>query len=322
MNQILATSETKAKKPKKTRARGGSAPADIKKIVIIFACSILVFGLVLIGLETFRLIERTQGPGDGAPVVYIERLNDRQVSIRAYNLDDIEELVYFWTEDDKQVEHLGEDRNFLNKAIDIPTGARVLTVQIVDMQGNITTFTETFITEMVLEINLLLEDWSIQILAECNSGLEYVEYSLNDGATTIVESDPDDPYIIEIILCIDSLRLGRTEHELVVRAVSLDGNEETVSEVLIGTLRPEIAIERIGNYFYYDVYHDMGFEKIEFIFNGVIATYDRYFAGYDPDLSHFASRIELHMGENELIIRAYSLEGTMNEKWVITERTN
>jgi len=309
LNQILSTGEEKKKRQKTKKVKEPKAPINIKGIVAVFACLILVFGLVIVVINIYGIFERRQNDVVYTePVVSITQMDNR-VRITARYDGGIDRIAYYWTEEYREEEVLRDGITEFQELIDIPRGQGILTVELIDIEGNTTVFRESFIA---IAVNAIEGEPEAEIVVEKEGGLRYIAYRVNEGEEIRVEASPEDPTRIEVRLNMHYLELVRGDNTITVRAVDVNNNERIVVQAAPMVNIPEVTIGSISNYRYVDflVTHDVGFERIEFTLNGETFIYDESFAGFDPELTVFEGTIVLREGQNVLTIVAYSREGT------------
>lgn len=308
MNQILSTEV-----PKDNSKYKNNNQIDIKKIIIFFACSIVVFGICISGIGIYKLINNNKQSNTGkGPVVTAEQL-DNSVSVLVEYDKGISKVSYYWNNGDREEEVL-DGNTFYEKLVDIPSGTSILNIDVEDMEGNVTTKTfNNFVSNEIqtsIEIAPIENGDKIKIAAQNQNGLQYVKYKLNDNDEVKIDSDLQNPNIIEITVDIDNLNINRGENKIVVTAVDKNGNEKIEEQKIKGRNEPVIKVIRNNNKLECEISHDMGLEKIEFEFNGRNFTYDKNSSVYDETSTTFKTTITLEQGENTLIINAYSKEGT------------
>ena len=323
MNQILSTGddagkgrkdlkpekEKRIKEPKepKMKTQKTKNVVGIKKVAIFFACSILIFGLVLIGSNIYNINTRLANAKVPPPVLEIGRF-ENSATIRAEYQRGIQKIVYYWNEEEIN-SNVQAGREFFTTSIEIPNGEGRLTVQLVDMNGDV--ILETAQDFIAIGINLLEEEGEIQVLASYIHGLSYIRYRINDEEEIIIEKDELNPGSIEAILNIAELGLERGTNTLTVTAVSENGLERTATQTIQGRYDPEIRVIRNVPYeLEVIIEHPLGFERIELELNGRIIVFDSSSPGYEPDMTRFESPIPLAEGSNSIRITAYSKEGT------------
>jgi len=308
MNQILAVGKPAGREQKKT--------ADIspytRKLVIFFACTILVFGAILGGVYGYNLFMRIQPQYVYTePVVYFDRIGN-EIAIRVEYQSGIQEVAYFWDETHRTEEDMRSVvRTDFSKMIPIASGRSTLTVEVTDSEGRTRTFRKTITN---LEINLVGNGSQIEIVAINDEGLEHIIFWLNNGEETIIESDPENPEKIDKTINISDLDLERGDNILTAIAVDLEGNETERTQTFQGQEAPIISgsISEDG-FLTIRIVHDMGFERIEVAVNQNSGIIERDNEHFDLEGPIFEIRLPLESGENTVRIVAYSTEGTVSE---------
>jgi len=303
MNQILATDNSNKRTSKNA--------IDIKKVIVFFGCALFLFGAVLIGAQVYKAYDRVKEEERLArPELLIEQVGE-QVKISASYAAGIEKIVYYWNENEK-TEIVENGKTKVQKGIDIPAGENTLVVQIIGVDGNKTEKTGKFGEpgESVIAIVFLKEEYQLKITATNALGLKHLKYQWNDDRAITVEPEVGSNMTIELIIDIDRLEIARGKNEITVTAVDANDRETSAKRTVEGRYEPEIEFIQYGDTVEVTIKHDMGFEKIEFVLNGVGQVYDSNSSGYDPTLTTVVYPIKLKPGENILFITAYSLENT------------
>ena len=132
INQGYQSNNSYSNKPKKG--------TDTKKIIIIFAIIIIVFGLAIGGVVAFKMI-KDNIIKNATPEVSIEEV-EGNAKISAYCKKGIAKVTYYWNEEEKiEIPSTGEN---VEKLVELPRGENTLTVIVVDSEGNETPYTKSF----------------------------------------------------------------------------------------------------------------------------------------------------------------------------------
>ena len=176
MNQILQVHETR----KKTN------PIDTKKVVLFFAVSIILFGLILLGQGVYSVyknkentkvsseqqVESNEQTYVSIPTITLTKTEDNKLSISVNSELQIANIIYGWNnETTKTIE--GNGSTNIEEIIDIPTGQNTFNISVIDSNGNETKKQETYTVEQskpVIELSVVGND----IKSEKGKGTEVV----------------------------------------------------------------------------------------------------------------------------------------------------
>ena len=135
MNQILATSNTTTKTKTKKNKRTG--PADIKTVVRVFAITMLIFGVFMIGTGSYAIYKDNEAKNSATtkPVI-TETLNEDGTAVTLSVTHDkaIDRIEYSWNNGEVQT-ITGNGRRNIEVDIQIPGGTNTLNVKAIDAQG-------------------------------------------------------------------------------------------------------------------------------------------------------------------------------------------
>lgn len=301
MNQILSTAN-KNNKPNHI--------IDIKKIIIFFCAVIILFGIVLVSAKGYKIYTKSkQGTEVSTPDVKIEQSGEDLVRIFVSDNIGINKIIYYWNESDKNEIQVNGSKT-IEKTIDLINGQNILTVEVVDKNGNSTKYTNEFTyykdkTKPTIELSVLTEEAKVKITVQDETELAYITYKWGDSQETKIQANSEDPKKMET-----KLDIQRGTNKLVITAADTSQNIATKEQPFQGVNEPEIDAYQDGGIVYISVTHDMGFKKVEFIINDVTYTYDENYSGYSATQTKLSYTYELIPGENKFIINAYSLENT------------
>ena len=311
MNQILMTENNNNSGSKTAHSSG---PADIKKVMLFFACALAAFGIILVASGSYRIYTNVQAAKTkDVPSVAIAEV-EKSVSIKASYSKGISKLVYYWNENNK-TELVQNGRTSVQELIDIPPIGDTIYVQLVGMDGLLADYSQKFddlspdTGATVIDITSSADGSQIQVSATNGAGLQYLTYKLNDGQETRVDASSGKSLIINLAIDINSLPIQVGQNTLYVTAVDMAGNAADSSKAVIGQNLPVITIVRDGDVLNCTITHDVGFSKIEFNLNGKNFVYDENFAQYNADSTTFITNIPLQPGDNKITITATGLDG-------------
>lgn len=332
MNQILATNNegnnkrektVKQEKQFKTDAfdlnslntyaddpiskKSGNGPIDTKKIIIIFAIAIIIFGIILVGVFIAKTYKEKNSVATVAkkPEILIEENGDKaDVSISSEI--GLNKVTYYWNENDIQ-EANGNSTKIYEKAIDIPNGSNTLYVKAIDNNGQITEANKQFTrdgdgSEPVISTSAV-GTGQIKITSTDDTSMAYIIYNWEDGEETRIDVKNEGDITIET-----TIDVKRGDNTLYIKAVDTSGNEAHEEKICQGVLKPTIYVTKKGTKLYMKVSHDKGLKKIEYSINGQQFVYDENAADYDATKTNVEYTFSLKEGENVVGIIATSLE--------------
>lgn len=303
MNQILATNNS-----------GGSKrnnPINIKKIVLFFCVIIILFGVAIASTNIYKIYKkRSQDPiieKLNKPEVLVEQLDDGNIKIIARYDQGIDKISYIWNDTDR-TNFSAEGKTYIEKLIEMPEEtSNELEVSVTGKDGQEEKVTKKF--EKKGDTKKPIIDWVVSnnllIIATDETELAYLTYKWNEEEEVMIEPDENDKTRIE-----ERIEIIRGTNNLTITAVDTSGNVETKSRTFQGINEPEISWKRYGNIVDITVIHDMGFEKIIFLINGEEYTYDKNSSEYDKTKTEVKYQAKITEGENLIIVKAYSNEGS------------
>lgn len=313
MNQGYQSNNSYSNKPKKG--------TDTKKIIIIFAIIIIVFGLAIGGVVAFKMI-KDNIIKNATPEVSIEEV-EGNAKISAYCKKGIAKVTYYWNEEEKiEIPSTGEN---VEKLVELPRGENTLTVIVVDSEGNETPYTKSFSYYKDKEkptIDLVFDEEtvSLQITATDETEIAQLTYQwwemiYDEDEEKEVEGEmilektiyPDEEGALTIEKSIEVQR-GKTRLKIIAEDAS--GNTCVEEKPFNGVKEPEIEciVNKNNGYLYMIVSHDMGIQKIEYLINGEEFTFDDTLDSYEEEKQLVRRKVPLIEGENEIKITVYSIE--------------
>lgn len=301
MNQILSTTNQTNKKP---------TVINIKKIIMFFCATIIIFGLGLAGFKIYQIYNENQKISQNIkPEIVIEQ-KEEKVKISVIHQNGIEKVEYYWDEKDIKVIK-GNGSKKIEKEIELLSGENTLTVKVTDTKGTETKSSNKFTYNIdkkkpIIKLETLEEEGKIKITVTDETKLNYMTYKWGNNAEEKIFATEEETKIEKIIL------IERGTNKLLVTAVDASKNKSTEEVPYQGIINPTIDAYQQGDTLYIKAIHDMGFEKLEFTINGEAYTYDKNFPGYNKELTTLEFTAKLKPGENIIIITANSLEQTQS----------
>ena len=286
---------------------GGKKPTDIKKIIIIFAILILVFGIAVVAVFATSASKKKKQDNQviAKPVITIEE-NGKKALITITTEGSLSKVTYYW--DKNEVEESNVSGNKYEQSVSIPNGKNTLYVKAEDSTGQVTETTKEFRRDFdEKEPIIKVEDQGnglIKITATDETSMDYITYRWEDEEKeTRIDVNNEGDTSVETI--VDA---SRGKFKIYITAVDTTGNIATDSLSVQGALNPTIEVKRKGKKLKVKISHDQGFKKVEILFNGELETYDEESEDYSEDLTLLERTYILQEGENEIAILATSLE--------------
>ena len=301
MNQILATSNPTTKKTKQKRNGG---PADIKTIVRVFAITMLVFGVFMIGTGSYAIYKDNEANNSEItkPVI-TETLNEDSTAVVLTVTHDkaIDRIEYSWNDDEVQT-ITGNGRRYIEQEIEIPGGTNTLNVRAIDTQGQEISTQREFTSEEIINLTIS-ENNKLKITAESETEIAYMTYRWDeeeeqrvDINSTTVDQEIDVP-------------MGT--HDIMVTLVDVNNETTTKVQTVMGTTKPTINIEAddAGEYYLITITDETGLERVELNLRGEQRTIT--VENGEKELKY---KLPLNAGdENRLEITAYNVDGIASD---------
>lgn len=297
MNQILSV-EMETKKTKKNKE-----PANIKSILKFFAISLIIFGIFLIGTGSYAVYKNNETSKNAKPTmpqISVENKSENTILLKVTHDKAIKEVVYNWNGQEKQTID-GENKKYIEKEIEIPSGTNTLSIIATDVNGQTTTPYKKEYKLGSMNIKIESAGAKVKISVESEKNISYVTYRWDDeDETTVNVNDTAFEQEIETI---------KGEHKLTVVAVDEDNNTETAEQKVIGVTKPKIEVKLEGyDYYVIKVTDEDGLSKVEFITSDGTET-------KETTDKEFEYKIPLKRGdENKLTIKAYKSDDITVEK--------
>lgn len=301
MNQILYTGNK------------NSGAMELKKVIRIFVIGILIFGIVCLAEGGYGIAKTIQEEMNKivAPSVILEQVED-YIQLKITHKTAIDKIIYRWN-DGEEVTLQGKGQKEITEQIPMPEGENILNVRIIDSKGYEVSYNNTYFRENIdkigPEIELLVEDAKVKIVAKDETALDYISYYWNDEDETISQAREESPKQIE-----EKLSILKGENTLTVIAVDLNGNETIVEQTYIGATKPTIETFTENNYLVIKVNDEDRITKIEYTHNGTEYSTDRENTGVSLNMKEAYCRQDLVSGKNTFNIRAYNASGLVTEK--------
>lgn len=269
MNQILQVQEN----------RRNSNPVDTKKVVLFFAVSIIIFGLILLGQGAYSVYQSKLNekvtpttPGNSGnietpeytPTITLTKTEDNKVILNVESQIAISHIIYNWNNETAQtLEETGKTN--VEEVIDIPTGENTLNISVIDSNGKETKKSEVFIIEVskpVIELSVVGNDIKITVTSKVE--LSYVTYKWN-----LEEEKKQDMLTYEDRTKFEKLvEIPKGQNTLKIVAVDINENRTEKSQEIKGVTKAKTTVIAKGNYLDFTVTGEENIKTVEFEFNG------------------------------------------------------
>ena len=312
MNQILSTENSY--KPPKT---GGNNLIDMRKIIIIFSVLIVVFAVIILIALGYGKIRKKSGTGTIAelnrPTRKVEP-RDNKCSITVEYDEGLDKVSFWWNDSDEIEEKNLNGGVRCITSIDIPINDyNVLHIRATGKDGSSSELDQEVTTANASDddpnkpkINFgFIEGGDIKIAVTSDKGIEEVSYSWEGESEIIMEPDVRGQKLMEF-----TIEGRRGTNKIKVKAIDIEGNEQTKEQLTVGIHEPEFnIILNHGNMLSIDIDHDSGFKKVVITINGQQVIYDEEnYVGYSKDITHLDVDLEVPNGHLVVDVEVYTLE--------------
>ena len=303
MNQILSVDNPNPKRKK--QKNGGGAPANIKSIVRFFAIAMIVFGVFMIGTGSYSMYKNYQDENTiTKPTIYVERTSDEQLTLKITHDKALAKVTYIW-QNGEEIDLNISGRRDIEQALEVPTGTNTLRIYAQDINGQETSFTNTYTRESGIQLSIENQEDGNNILISASSQeqLSYLTYRWDEEDETRVDiNDTQIDYELEPL---------KGTHKLTVIVVDINNNTQTQEIEVQGVTRPTLEVTADdGENFTVKMSDEQGLDRVEFIIN----EDKKYRVNLNGVTEHEFS-YALQPGENRLNITLYNVNGvTTNRK--------
>ena len=257
MNQILFTQDKR-----------NSNSQDTKKIVLFFAVSLIIFGLVLFGQGVYGIVKKdsTQvNKDDETTTISLQQNNSGEVIINVNSQTIISELIYYWNSEASQTIS-GNGNTTMQQIITMPAGQNTLTVKTIDVNGKQKTETQTFKLDVDKpNISLSVIGNKIKIAVDSKADLAYVTYKWNNEQEKKMDMTTfEDKAKFET-----EIEIPKGKNTLMITAVDIYENKSEKSQEINGISKPVIEPTINEPYITFTVTSEEDdIKTIEFVYNG------------------------------------------------------
>ena len=299
MNQILYTDDKKNK-----RRSGNKGPLEINTVLIVFAISCILFGIILAGKAIYNMIENNQNDNSNVPLVKVTQDSDKLL-LEIKHDKIIDKIIYNWNSE-QDITLYGRGRTEIEEEIMLPVWINSLNLKVIDIDGKNIIYTKDYelkdgdVTKP--QIELLLDGSKLKIVAKDETALDYIEYYWNNEDATTSKAREDSIKIIE-----EKIDILKGENTLTVVAVDIAGNESIKEQTYKGAKKPLIEITREGDQAKVVVSDEEGISKIDYTLNGKEFSTDSKNEGKVLNVKNAEFRLNLIDGTNNISVTVYNL---------------
>lgn len=298
MNQILITGDEKiAKKIKKQKN-----VVPINGIVIFYAICTIILGICILcgSIYTKEKIKQTI-EANIKPEISVERDDeDNTIKITVTHIRGIKTVVYRWN-DEEETTIDGKNRKEISETIDLIGGENTLKISVTEENGETKNIEKTFVAGNIPEIEIVeaIEN-GVKVQARSDDGIEYLQYSWDDGEMQKVEVGEKEYEGI--------INAPKGQHTLKIEVIDINGIQAKIERTIIGDTEPTVNVEsKLLNgkaTFVLDIEDDEEIETIEITHNSgekqIIEVNDKT----------YHKEIVMTEGEvNTILVKAINLNG-------------
>ena len=311
MNQILSTSMPMDNKKQKNKNRT-SNPASISSILKFFAIAMLIFGVLIIGVGIYAIVQKQneQKQENLQPTISIENKTDSIVLLKVIYGKNIDRVEYYWNDEDATIVN-GNNGRYLEKEIQVPSGKNTLHVLIVDEDGNEIPYEKQY--ERESNINIDVSGNKIKITYDSENKVSYMTYRWDEEEEKTIQIN--DTNIEQEIDAIKGL------HTLTVVTVDEDNNTDTKVQKINGVSKPKLSVtaDETQTYFVIKASDEVKLSKLEFRINQdenqeYVLNLDKF--DYN-EIQYVVKVKELQSGENIIEVKITNEDGVTEESGVV-----
>lgn len=269
MNQILQVQEN----------RNNHNPVDTKKVVLFFAISIMIFGVILLGQGAYAMYQKKlnqkvtpNDPGSSStteepeyiPTITLTKTADNKIVMNIESQIAISHIIYHWNNEASQtLEETGKTN--IEEIIELPTGKNTLNLSVIDTNGKETKKTQEFeldVSKPVIDLAVVGNDIKISVTSEAQ--LSSVAYKWNAE-----EEKKQDMATFEDKTKFEKLvEIPKGQNTLKIVAEDINGNKTEKSQEIKGVTKAKTNVIIKGEYIDFTVTGEDNIKTVEFEFNG------------------------------------------------------
>ena len=306
MNQILFT---------ETKKRNSSQ--DAKKIVLFFAITIIIFGLILLGqgaYGVYNIAKDKEGKGttDSDTSIKIMQLSSGDIQINVESKVGISELIYSWNNEASQT--ISESgKTSIKEIITSPAGQNDLIVKTIDMDGKQITKQEKFTSNAsgpIIELAVVGDN--IKIIVNSEQNISHVTYKWNSEEEQRIDMVTyEDKTKLE-----KEIQIPKGSNTLKVTAVDVNNNTSEKSQDIKGVTKPKSSPVIRGKYIYFEVTADEDIKQVDIMYNNEAYIIKENTIKESNQSRKVTHKFEMKKGMNYLVIKTTTVSGvTAEDVW-------
>ena len=300
MNQILSVDNSNIKKGKTNKYKQrNKGPIEIHTILKFFVISILIFGICIIGSGSYSMYkEATKEENNTKPVIYVENIAETEILLKVTHDKPLAKVSYDWN-DETEISLPCNNNQEVETTIELPTGVNTLKVKATDINGQQIEYTQVYLIEEPININIEPDGNNLKITANGKNILQYMTYRWDEEEETKIEINVNESeQIVEI---------PKGLHVLTVIVVDENNKTETKEQEVNGVTKPKVeVVETDDGKFTIKASDEQGIKKIEFKINEKKYTLNLDQVLELEERKEFEYTYELNDGENKIEVIAYN----------------
>ena len=307
MNQILFTENKKR-----------SSSQDTKKIVLFFAITIIIFGIILLGQGVYGVYniakdKKENGTSSVSETdIKLVQLDSGDIQINVKSKVGISELIYSWNNDSSQT--ISESgKTSISETITAPSGDNELIVKTIDVNGKQITKQERFTSSTSgPSIELSVVGDNIKIIVNSEQNISYVTYKWNSEEEQRIDMVTyEDKTKLE-----KEIQIPKGSNTLKVTAVDVNNNSSEKSQDIKGVTKPKSAPVIRGNYIYFEVTADEDIKQVDIMYNDEAYIIKENTIKESNQSRKVTHKFKLKKGMNYLVIKTTTVSGiTAEDVW-------
>jgi len=291
MNQILYTGDAKNRKS-----------PNIKSIIKFFAISLAVFGICIIGVAIYSILNSKDKANLKPEIQIVPSIEDKLISVKITDDLGIDKIVYKLNDQETELELNGKLEKSLE--LDLDEGENVFKITVTDIKGEQKEFEQLYTVENKTNVEFSSQSGKINVKITSENEISYITYRWDDGEETKVEIG-DKKYD----LIVDSPE-GYGKYTLTVNVVDINNATTEATKEVIKDKEPTVQVSRNDKEFIIHAEDDEGLNKVQLILNG------NEVGNIEINEKTWDYTVPFVEGENKLIIRVYNINEVYKERKV------
>lgn len=237
MNQILYTIENEEEKNR------------MKSIVLFFAITIIIFGLIMISMGAYRIVSAKNAREEALEAAKIPNINmeiqENIVKLNINHIRPIKEIVYSWNNEEETVLSVNSE-NFngnVTEEIEVLGGTNTLNVKVVDEKGKTATMSKEITYKGTYMDLSVVDNKSLKIVVTDMVGLQSVTYQWNSEEEITAYPEQNNLESLEILTDIPN-GLNTIKIKAVNRENAIENKEMPIQGITKPTVKIDYNTER------------------------------------------------------------------------------